>query len=205
MNHPTRGLYGSCLFLLVLLISSCTANVKTTVSTFRSASPLPENGLVHILPRLTQSNEAIDELEFAFFAEKLASQLTVVGLTQGNADNAGYIAYLEYDTVRQKKSRTNGHLHGSVGYHYGYGSVVVADGYNREQFEFARRVKVTLERITKHTDNEKLLSLSAVSYGKCEHLASVYDEMLTAIFDNLHSPSGSVITTTIKNSQPCTG
>lgn len=194
----------SAVCALVLSLSACITNVRTTVSTYQGENRLPTSASFVILPK-DKTEQHFDELEFRYFATRLEKQLIDMGFKTAAADHASHRMFLQYDASRQKKTtnRSRAQLHSAVGYRYRYGSVVVVDHNEYDQFEYARRIKLTVEQNT--DEPEKTVSLAAVSYGHCEHLASVYDEMITAILANLYSENGSITPEKVSTSRPCSG
>lgn len=197
----------SLITVCVLLMSACVSTVRTTVSTYSSANELPKTATFSIQMPADIELE-VDELEFGYFAGRLGEKLSAQGFGIVNKDEASHIVFLQYDTLRQKKKRDRSRvqMHSSIGYRYSYGSVVVLDGKDYDQYEFARRIKITIEKNTPESDEgKKVLSLAAVSYGSCEHLGSVFDEMAIAIVKNLYSENGSVTPVSVKTKRPCSG
>lgn len=189
---------------LIFLVGSCASHVRTSVSTYRGEGPLSSDATLYITPQAGMPAD-FDELEFKYFADRLAAQFTERGFQVVSKEEASHKAILQYDNERQKKESKDSRfrLHTAFGYPYRYGSVVLIDRGDYDQFEFARRVKVSIEE-----NNEaagKVVSLSAVSYGRCEHLASVFDEMVTAIMSNLNSQNGSITPVKVKTKRPCSG
>lgn len=192
---------GICALVSCVLLS-CASTVRTTVSTFRAPSPLPLSGRVKVLP-VAGHEDQLKSLEFKYFSERLARHLSDQGYVVTTDDDALLTVYLEYDTQRQEKNRRGSSVgfRTGFGYHYRYGSVVMVDDYDEERFEYVRRVKVSV--VQSAGEQAPLLSLTGVSYGQCEHLSSVYDEILAALFSDMQRPSGSVVTVPVKASQPC--
>jgi len=171
------------LFVLFTL-TACMTHVRSTVSTFQGEDALVENASFHIVP--TEAVPAdFDELEFRYYANRLATELVKQGYSSAAADSAQYKVVLQYDTTRQRRdfNRSRLRFHTSLGHVYRYGSVVLVDNNDYNQFEYARRVKVSIEE---KATAEQVVSLSAVSYGQCENLSSVFDEMLVAILQAFH-------------------
>lgn len=196
----------------MFLVSSCTSNVRTTVSTFRSLDALPSNATIKVLPRDVAEGQYFDELEFDYFRQKLAQKFVEKGYRlAAENESATLVAYLQYDTQRQEKNRrpTSTFLHSSYGLRYGYGSFVVLEREERERFEYLRRVKVSVFSNTEveatEVDTKALLSISAESSGRCQHLVSVYDDILTAIFQNPMRENGSVIKVPVRATRKCAG
>ncbi len=201
-----KGLLYKCgvVVLFAVLLSACVSSVRTTVTTFRGESPVPPDARIAVVaPERVTGAEEFDPLVFDYFKQRTAQHFSDRGYTVvKDAEQADFVASLQYDTVRQKKSDSNSNVYGSVGYRYGYGSVVLMDGYDRDQFEFARHIKLSIAK-QNAGDEEPVLSLAAVSYGQCEHLASVFDAMLDAVFEHFDAASGSVSTSSYKSKRPC--
>jgi len=202
------------------MLSAC-GGVSTTLSTYRSAESLPVGATFNIVPEITKADEesgdvasAFDQLEFDFFAQKLSDRLVAMGFQHldGQASDAqapDLVVTLVYDVERQRRNdpRPNHFysFYGHFGFFHRYGSIVVIDDNDRERWEFIRKVKVKIERPRDDQDAEQMLSLTALSRGHCQHLSSVYDEMLEAIFANFYQPNGSVIRAKTKSRGPCEG
>lgn len=195
-----------CIFLLATIVglSGCVNHVRTTVSTYRSDTALPPDATFFITHQ-AETPPDFDSLEFAFFAERFAAQLNSRGFKAAPEESASHRLILQYDNTRQKRDSDSSrvHFHTSLGYVYRYGSIVVVDGNDYDRFEFVRRVKASIE--TNSGEPEKIVSLAAVSAGRCEHLASVFDPMVTAILDNLYSKNGSIIPVKVKSDRSCSG
>ena len=193
-------LLGAC----ILITAGCANSVRTTVSTYQGDVTLPQTATFFVAPQADKP-EHFDELEFRYFADRLASQLKGLGMSEADPSVATHKVLLQYDSQRQEKEsdRSRLHFHTGFGYTYRYGSVVVIDGNDYDRYEFARRIRISIEANTDAA--EKVVSLSAVSYGRCEHLNAVFDEMITAILGNLDSKSGSVIPVKVRSQRACSG
>lgn len=186
------------------MLAACVSNVRTTVSTYQGESRLPPGATFWIRPA-GDENAEFDELEFSYFADRLAAKLNERGFEVKSESKASHRLILQYDTIRQEKDKHRSHVHFNTmfGYRYRYGSVVVIDRNDYEEYEYVRRLRISVEENT--SSAEKNVSLSAVSYGRCEHLASVFDEMVVAVLNNLYSESGSVTPVKVSTSRPCSG
>jgi len=203
------------LIVISALLSACAGSVWTTVSTYRASDFLPPDAQLTILPLKNEKAEAqsesgdkeessFDELEFKYFADILAKRFGQMGYRIAEGEASELEVYLIYDVERQKRNDNRPlTVYGRFGYFYRYGSVVFVDDVDRDQYEFVRKIKLKVVSVNAEDESEPLLSLTAVSKGQCEHLASVYDEMLDAIFSNLNRPNGSVIRLQSKSVGPC--
>lgn len=197
------------------LLSACAGSVWTTVSTYRADAGLPQKATIRIMPLVQinkvddiddgdAKNQPFDKLEFNYFAGRLGERFAKAGLSPTASEAADLTVYLAYDVSRQEKSDSRPvSMYGHLGYYYRYGSVIVVDDVDRDRYEFLRKVKVSVLQSGDADESEPLLSLTAVSKGGCGHLASVYEEMLDAIFSNLNRPNGSVIKLKSKRLGPC--
>lgn len=192
--------------MLVCWLSACATTVRTTVSTYKAPQTLPSAGSFVVRP---VPDAKPDKLEFRFYADKLAAQFERLGYQRAtNTVAPDLVVYLQYDVLRERKDRDGASRVGfssGFGSYYRYGSVVVVDSIDHDRFEYLRKVKVQIVRPVASGEPEELLSLSGMSRGECEHLSSVFDEMVEALFHNLDSANGSVSTTSIKTPRSCLG
>lgn len=189
---------------VIASLTACVSHVRSTVSTYQGDQKLTEGASFYIAPQESTPAD-FDELEFRYFADRLAAELVAQGYSVGSAEKSKYKMILQYDNTRQKRDSDSSrvHFHTSLGYVYRYGSIVVVDRNDYERYEFARRVKVSVEENS--ADADKVVSLSAISYGRCENLSSVFDEMVVAIIQSFDSPNGSVIPVKVSTRRPCSG
>ena len=184
----------------VVVLTGCAGSVKTTISTFRSDTGLAVSGTIRVMPA-PDSNH--DELEFKYFADKLAAKLSEQGYVVSDSATTDYLAYLDYESVRQEKAekRVSGNVHGTFGYHYQHAGVVFVND-NRTEFEFVRGVVISIVK-NEAGGPDPRIKIAAVSAGKCAYLAPVYDAMLRAIFSNLQRENGSVVRVAEKTNRSC--
>lgn len=196
------------LLIIITLLSGCVANIRTTVSTFKAEESLPASGTVMIKP-LELKEVEYDELEFNYYRKQLALKLTQRGLTVVDSGDADLIAKLGYSVMQRERTdpHNKSRVRVSYGYPWGYGhsSVLSVNDLDSRRYEYKRSIKLKIARNKGEQKSAPLVSLTAESVGQCEHLSSVYDPMLTALFINLSQKNGSVISTRVKTSRSCSG
>lgn len=215
MNKIKRWCIAATLAATALL-AGCASKVWTTVTTYSAEGGLPAGAVLRIVPLKVDQGEqrsetgfeeqqAFDPLEFKYFADILGQRFSNAGYSLAKDDVTDLEVSLAYDVERRERDDDRPFtLYGSYGYFYRYGSVILVDDFDRERYEFVRRVKVQVARVGAD-ESEPLLSLTAVSVGHCGHLSAVYDEMLEAIFTNLNRANGSIIRLPAKSVGRCEG
>lgn len=185
------------LLALIAILSACQSSVRTKIETFRGDTTA-SSGTVYIAPMGGEEN---DTLEFDFYREKMALKFKSIGLMQSNKNDADYIATLGIGVSRQERDQPRSRVYVS-GYwgHYPRTGLVLTDDFGSE-YEYVRELRLTLNSNTNPQD--KILQINASSEGECEHLSSVYDEMLDAVFANIWRANGSIVQINVKGSAKC--
>lgn len=190
--------FGALLFVL----SACTAQLRSSVSTFRTQASLPTQGTVRVLPA---PDANLEELEFAYYQTKVEQLLQKRGYTPVDVDTSEMVVFVNYGLTRQASDTRDSdlHVHGGLAYRRPFGGVVVS-GPQVERYEYVRFLQLSFaQQQVAGQAQSKLLTVKAVSTGRCQHLASVFIDMLQTIFLNLHRESGSVVNATVARSRQC--
>lgn len=189
------------LLLLSVSLLACASLVRTDISTFSKDSSSISTGTIRVI---AADKDETESLEFDYFKGKLENRLQSAGYTPVDSDDAEFIATLSYGVIRQEKDKPSSRvvIGGHFGHypHYPHAPVFLSD-FDYEEFEYVRELSLNIEG--SQETSTKLLQIKATSIGQCEHLTVVYDEMLEAIFRNLHRANGSVEKVLVRGEARC--
>lgn len=197
---------------LVICICACSSSVRTKVSTFRDAGVPVGSGTIKVEP-LDPGLKG--SLEFKYYKEGLERKLSQVGYQIANGDTQ-YIAKLDYSVTRQEAENTKGSkivVGTGVGFtpRYSRSGLYFSESFEK-RFEFERMLVLVITdtealKAAEQTEAEdkpvNILEVTARSVGNCESLPIVYEEMLSAIFQDLARPNGSMHTVKVKGDSRC--
>ncbi len=190
------------LMLGVLVVSGCSSNVRTKISTFIAPSAPIGAGSIAVVPF---DESMVGSLEFGFYQNQLEQKLVSAGYRINN-DNPDYLARLAFSVAQKEVGSTR---FGTVVFGGGFGfshfhnrNGLIFTQQTEDQFEFERLVRMTIVKNQSVNagkqvavpDSPNLLEITARSLGRCEHLAAVFEPMLRGIFQNLARANGSVVT-----------
>lgn len=192
----------------VILISACSSSVRTKISTFRDSAVPVGAGTIKVEPLDTALKGS---LEFKYYKEGLEAKLQQAGYTV-QAGETQYVARLNYNVTRREAEQTQGtRIMVGTGYapRYSRTGLYFSDSFEK-RFEFERMLVLVIADAAKAAnvtegDNGpvNVLEITARSVGNCESLPIVYEEMLSAIFQELSRPNGSMRTVKVKGESRC--
>ncbi|MEH6472187.1 MAG: hypothetical protein V7752_13140 [Halopseudomonas sp.] len=188
--------------LLLLVIAGC-SNVQTTVTSFHQLSPSDIGSI-----RIAAGNDTVQgTLEFEHHQTVLAQHLEAQGFdVRGPDADTDYVAFLSYGidggrtevSSQPTSSLGIGASRGRAGYRGGvYGSVDTTTSETLYSNTIALNI---VERASLATDQPKpIYEGRAKSSHRCKAITPIFDEMLTALFENFPGVSGETQTIKVKS------
>ena len=195
----------SCILSLAFLVG-CNASIKTKVNTFRLEGVELGAGTIKVV---RPEGPEYQSLEYAFYADKLASALPQLGYQiVSNDQESEYVAFLNYGVSETQVQSSSPFSHWHFGLNSslmyreslsGNGVVVVQD--DRRRTLYVR----TLELVIANAKDikERVYESRGKSVGHCESLTPVFDEMLQAIIQLFPSRNGSLETIVVRGDADC--
>jgi len=200
----------------ILLLSACSMTVRNNVSSFHKMAA-PNGEAVAIIPMsLSQDPES---LEFQEYSNLVRKQLTMLGYTVANVDEADLIAELGYNVKRDRKKHISA-FSGRYGffdpwyssgyynwYHWRRSAFLFSHYYdpfysprgvhNMNRTEHMRKLMLDIRK----SGGEKIFEGRVESIGQSRSLPKVLPYMIEAMFTSFPGNSGEVKQIIIREEQ----
>lgn len=186
-----QNLYLSGIFLLMTLLASCAARMKSDVVTFHKG-PMPQGETIRVEP---VSDLRSGSLEFEHYAQAVRTNLRNVGYVPVKSGQpAQLVAKIDYsvsDAQTQVRSNSNGY----VRYHFSYGHFrdpFYYGFYNdwpQEIYSYTVYKRTLLMNIMR-VEGEVIYEGRVQSVGRENEIAEIMPYLITAMFTHFPGESG---------------
>lgn len=194
-----RTLHAAITLLCLVGILSC-GSVRTKVNTFKASDWSPSGGTIAVR---AQREQLESSLEFAHYRKQLEAQLQAIGFELAAAQNADYVALLDYqvdqDADHSKSRPASVYVGAGAARYAGQGAVLITDSEGRPQYR--RSVAVVIAQ--NDSDKTHLYEVKGLSYGSCAVLSNVFAPIVEAMFKDFPGQDGALETVAVAGSERC--